>query len=109
MTERKKKLFRDILDVCKRGCLTARFGTIHFKDDDNCIDVYTGCWYVAMYSKLNGGFYVNGKSCHGYSDEMCEKFFDTVSYYRTHVRYEIDWEKRSRRLEKFETCSPKFF
>lgn len=111
MTERKKKLFRDILDVCKRGCLTARFGTIHFEDDDDDnINVYTGRWFVGMYSPLTGNFYVGGESSPRYSDEICEKFFENVSYYRTRRYPDIDWTKRNNRfMAKSLIYSPNFF
>jgi len=110
MTERKKKLFRDILDVCKRRCLTARFGLIHFKAGDDVVEVYSGCWYIGMYSNLTGNFYVSATSGKGYSDELCEKFFDTVSYFRSAKHPEVDWTKRNNRfMAKSLIYSPNFF
>lgn len=111
MTERKKKLFRDIIDVCKRRCLTARFGHIHFMDgDDGDIAVYAGKWYVMLFCRKKVYIGCNSYDCD--SDEACQKFFDTVDYWlkRKH-NYTIDETvKSARRMKARQTeYSPMFF
>lgn len=111
MTERKKKLFRDIIDVCKRRCLTARFGHIHFMGDaDGNIGVYAGSWYIMLFGANR--VYIGCESYDYDSDEACQKFFDTVDYWlkRKHD-YTIDeMSKSAQRIDARQTeYSPMFF
>lgn len=111
MTERKKKLFRDILDVCKRRCLTARFGHIHFMDGaDGDIAVYAGSWYIMLFCGKKVYIGCNSYDCD--SDEACQKFFDTVDYWlKPKHDYTIDeMSKSAQRMDARQTeYSPMFF
>lgn len=111
MTERKKKLFRDIIDVCKRRCLTARFGHIHFREDfDDKIGVYAGLWYIMLF--CGNKVYIGCQSYDCDSDEACQKFFAQVDFWlkRKHD-YTIDeMSKSAQRMDARQTeYSPMFF